>query len=457
MVNLDDIVAAQALSATTSSAARILYETQARSNRPQKIGEAVTTMTFETFLPQLQDQSARQALWAQQQNGRKAALSFVPTANDIVRAQWEPARPQPRGPHSSAHKTGNWNRGVISIIGNDDVGTIFHENFHPAFGQSIFNQAGGADAAWLEAWCDAFRYACEATFLPAISPSDVKTAALATTMTAQQVMASPNDYLRRYLYPASLIIKASGGTMAGLLALWNSLVQQKRAHPKEAVLGAAFGYQPSHASKAVIAAAAAASRSVPPAHTPTAAASAPTTNPPAAPSAHVVDSSIPSMPVVNSPVSAAPPNAHYAASTVTGSGSGAAPALGVLGGAALGAAVGGPLGAFVGAVLGFFVTKPKSASSGTASFGGPSTVILANSVRQPAPSVVTPDPSATGVGQAVLDGAAAAGMSVDDYLASRVTFQNDSSANAGWGFPTADGVATTSHGAVAVWPTDVKN
>jgi len=196
------------------------------------------SVPYSDFMAATQDQARRQAFWSLFRAAEREAHQF-PTSP----ARWVPLRRVIDLPPGGA--TGEWTTsGTIELKPDHNVGTMFHEIFHTVVHLSEFH-TGGRDGAWTEALCDAFRYAAEQELLPGPPSKWEERITRYTTMTEQEVMGTgkSSSVKQKYHYPASLIVKRSGGTMAGFRSLWFQLIALKQQRGTE-VLDDFFGYRP---------------------------------------------------------------------------------------------------------------------------------------------------------------------------------------------------------------------
>jgi hypothetical protein len=181
----------------------------------------VPTMPYSHFLPNSQDEGRRQQFWTLFQRAEQEARQFPSSPSKwvpLVLAEYV----------SLATTSGEWSPdGHIELKPENQPGVMFHEIFHTVYHLSELKTPG--DGRWTEAWCDAFRYAAEKELLPTPSNWVPKMTKITTQSEADFMGDSVSKWKTNYAWPAALIIKRSGGTMAGLHALWVQLLAQKRA------------------------------------------------------------------------------------------------------------------------------------------------------------------------------------------------------------------------------------
>ena len=237
----------------------------------------VLGIPYAQFMPEQTDNTVRQAFWKVLQAVVPTAQKFVPGKTlDLHKVSYRPngapnTGPAPTDATKGVHGAGSWHSrgGIIYVDRGEGPGVLIHEIFHPTFAASPFNLKSGTDRFWSEAWCEAFRYAVGSVLLTSTLPSEVtweKKIAAHIQDPIGDVLKSASGYYRIYKYPASLVIAKSGGTLTGLLQLWNKLLAAKKTHGD--VFDRFFGYSPRHPSAAVIAAAKVAAKTPPPAGAP---------------------------------------------------------------------------------------------------------------------------------------------------------------------------------------------
>lgn len=209
------------------------------------VREQAPTMPFEAFLPEQEDGPQRQWLWKVFQASERQAWLFAASPS-----AWVPLVRVDYAAFKGA-RAADWNsHGVIQVRAGDDPGVLFHETFHTVFHRSPFH--AGRDIQWTEAFCDAFRFAAEREILPPPPSSWVEKIAKLSSMTYDEAGHAHHNakWLAVYGYPASLVVRRSGGTLAGLRSLWYSLIELRRQRGGD-VFDEFFGYSPADAAAAV--------------------------------------------------------------------------------------------------------------------------------------------------------------------------------------------------------------
>lgn len=190
------------------------------------------TMAYSNFMSGHPDEARRKELWDYFLVVERQAKNFARNQNE-----WKTLT------SVSVGTTGaKWfSNGRIQLGANTAPGTMFHEVFHNSFNGSEFR--GGEDNAWSEAFCDAFRYMMEKSLLPEPRSGWFSKVDGFTDMTYDQVMDRSGDksFDRKYLYPASLIIRESGKDPSKFYALWFKLKDLRRQRNGD-VLNAYFRY-----------------------------------------------------------------------------------------------------------------------------------------------------------------------------------------------------------------------
>ncbi len=203
---------------------------------PSPTGQPWPSVPYGSFLADSDDEAKRQQLWSLFHAVEREAHAFVLSPDKWVTLVEVKLVPQ-------QSLAGEWTTsGVIHMKPDNTPGVMFHEVFHTAFHRSVLH--AGKDVHWGEAFCDAFRYAAERELLPPPPSSWANSITRFTTMTEAQAMAPGNGSLgwkRAYGYPASIVVKRSGGTMEGLRKLWFELVALKQQRGTD-VLDGYFGW-----------------------------------------------------------------------------------------------------------------------------------------------------------------------------------------------------------------------
>lgn len=207
---------------------------------PTTAQQQFASPSYSEFMSNMPDESLRKNLWTYFFLAEQAAHSTVTSPDrwvPLIRVEYVLQQRVP----------GSWSpNGVIHMRAgaapSDYPGAMFHEIFHTAFQKSVFRTSPG-DKMWNEAFCNAFRYASEREFLA--NPSRwVKKTDDASKKTFGQLIANGDSSQKRiYIYPGTLVIKKSGGTLAGFQKLWRqlSLLHEQRGGD---VLDQFFGYTP---------------------------------------------------------------------------------------------------------------------------------------------------------------------------------------------------------------------
>lgn len=194
--------------------------------------DQMPTMAYDQFLPEVSDEKERSELWSYFRAAEREAKKFAGTPERwVVIKKVEIGK----GPHWGAS-------GKIVITPKSGAGTLFHEIFHTAFQKSVFHP-DPKEQAWEEGFCDAFRYAAEHDLVQG-PPSDwASHIQKLTAMTYEEALASSKDHglLKAYRFPASRIVKKSGGTLEGMRRMWFELTE-KRNQTGRAVFDEYFGW-----------------------------------------------------------------------------------------------------------------------------------------------------------------------------------------------------------------------
>jgi hypothetical protein len=208
-----------------------LHATPARAQGP--------LMPYSAFLPNGDDEGKRQAAWVLYQGAEREARTFAP-------GRWIPVVGVL---YSSADRgAADWsaNTRLIHMQDKYDATTLFHEVFHPAFHNSEFNpRPFDRDNAWNEAFCNAFRYYAEKELLPAQTDWARKFDRIAT-MSQAEGLGNGDNRMRKYVYPAALVIKRAGGqrgSMDTFRTMWFELIAMRRQRGAP-VLDEVFGFSP---------------------------------------------------------------------------------------------------------------------------------------------------------------------------------------------------------------------
>jgi hypothetical protein len=194
-------------------------------------------MPYENFLSELSDPQRRQWLWGVFQAGERQAYAFAAAPQlfvPLTRVNYIP----PGG------KAGDWNpSGRIELVANADAGVLFHEIFHTVYHRSVLH--AGSDVHWKEAFCDAFRYLAERELLPPPPSNWTGKIENFERMSFEEVRRAGGGakWKAVYTYPASLIVRRAGGTMAGFRALWFGLIEARERAGRD-ILDDFFGYAP---------------------------------------------------------------------------------------------------------------------------------------------------------------------------------------------------------------------
>jgi len=204
---------------------------------PAPAAEGPPTMPFDAFLPEMSDGPRRKWLWTVFLAGQAQAWTFAKSPSVWITLR-QIAYIAP------GNKAGDWSSsGKIELLGNSEPGLIFHETFHTVFSRSGLH--AGNDGRWGEAFCDAFRFVAERELLsPPASPWVGKIVAF-ENMSFEEARHAPGNarWKTIYTYPASLIVKRAGGTMAGLRTLWFELIAERQRTGVD-LLDQFFGYSP---------------------------------------------------------------------------------------------------------------------------------------------------------------------------------------------------------------------
>jgi len=193
---------------------------------------AMPTKPYDQFLTDYPDEERRKLLWKDFRAAEHEAKTFAASPE-----RWVVIQRVVVGTSGAKWHAG----GFIELAPMSEPGTLFHETFHTVFHKSVFH--AGKDRGWGEPWCDAFRYIAEREILLPPPSGWVTKLQRYMTMTFDEVMAKSGDpkHDEHYAYPASLILKETDGTVAGLRRLWFELAD-KSEKQGGAVLDAFFRY-----------------------------------------------------------------------------------------------------------------------------------------------------------------------------------------------------------------------
>lgn len=128
---------------------------------------------------------------------------------------------------------------------DNDLGVIFHEVFHSAFHNSALHD-GHQDESWGDAFCDAFRYFMEKQHLSG-NPSGWfgNVGGLLGMGFNQAIVGKTNGEIgriKKYLYPASLIIKKANRDYGEFCVFWFDLLRRKHSEAGSPILNQYFCY-----------------------------------------------------------------------------------------------------------------------------------------------------------------------------------------------------------------------
>jgi hypothetical protein len=190
------------------------------------------TMHYVDFMAGDPDEAKRLQLWKCFSVVELEAKSFARTSD-----HWETLKTVQFGTGGPMWYSG----GTLLLNATSDCGAMSHEIFHNTFNGSQFRK--GADNAWSEAFCDAFRYMMEKKHIPEPRGSWFLHLESFTGKTYAEVMAESGDkhFDQTYFYPASLIVRKSGKDPEKFRALWFEL-QKVREVKNADVLNVYFGY-----------------------------------------------------------------------------------------------------------------------------------------------------------------------------------------------------------------------
>jgi len=199
---------------------------------PLLVGAVAQTMPFERFLPLDDNRDRRLLLWLLFRAAEKQAFRFAAAPDRwilLARVDFAP-------------NAGRWfPSGAIEIPRASDPGPLFHEVFHTVFHKSALH--AGDDEPWGDPFCDAFRFFAEQELLPGPPSPFVRKLQDLSTRSFEESLTRSTDpgWTTKYGYPASLIVRRSGGTLAGLRELWFALQSRRRARGGD-ILDQEFGY-----------------------------------------------------------------------------------------------------------------------------------------------------------------------------------------------------------------------